>query len=231
MLTLKDAGAKGRGVFATEDIPANTEILRNPTILINYDQCENNILKDYVFAYSEKQVAICFGMGSMFNHSANESVDYQITEDGSEVVFTTTKDIEEGEELFINYGWEPKNMVTSSNKHPFPDVVRAITQTIKASGKAAYCGDCVLNFDSHGECLRPELPYRDVTDFAQSEDRATKIPKAEFLSSVNLKNTIKTAKHKIESGSPDIEYLYDEESEVYMAYDTSTDTHYFYFDY
>lgn len=49
--------------------------------------------------------AIVLGLGSMFNHSAaNQNIGWKRNLEAGVVVYSTLRDIEEGEELLISYG-------------------------------------------------------------------------------------------------------------------------------
>jgi len=77
-------------------------------------------------------------------------------------------------------------------------------------------GNC-KDFDEDGYCMIGELPYSDVTNFAQAEESASEISAEEFHSAVG---------DVIEVAEPI--YLYDSKYDVYMLYDDAEDVHYFY---
>lgn len=90
------------------------------------------------------------------------------------------------------------------------------------SKNAEFLGTCVNSFDDEGECVVPRL-YRDVSDFAYHEENAQKISSKEFSNAVGkipyaIDNQIGKSR----------EYLYDEDNDVYMIYDTESDVHYFF---
>jgi len=117
----------GFGVFAKEKIKKRQLIERCPVILFDrwifqlYEQSREHghILSEYIFRWpGGRNVALAMGYGGMFNHSeeANAKWTYTVTEgklvkDGISELgpfnclnFYTRKDIEAGEELFIDYG-------------------------------------------------------------------------------------------------------------------------------
>jgi hypothetical protein len=59
-----------------------------------------------VFGYNKKYSVICLGLGSLFNHSDEPSVEafFSKNENGEIMEFWSNRDIEKGEELFISYG-------------------------------------------------------------------------------------------------------------------------------
>jgi SET domain-containing protein len=109
MLEVKTTKAMGRGIFATEDIKASTKI--HEAYFIKAKDEEVNLCQTfakYVFAYNKKYSVLCLGLGSLFNHSNNPSVEvyFDKNENGEIMEFWTTKDVKAGEQLFISYGGE-----------------------------------------------------------------------------------------------------------------------------
>tara|TARA_R110000824_G_scaffold56179_2_gene154015 strand:- start:319 stop:762 length:444 start_codon:yes stop_codon:yes gene_type:complete len=123
-----DSEVEGRGVFAGEDICAGTLIEEAHYIIMenpNWEKCDKELIK-YVFALPELQegwkdfcdehggVTIAqatrplnvLGFGMIYNHSKNNSVVYKIEAKRGILTYRTTKDVEEGEELTIDYGEE-----------------------------------------------------------------------------------------------------------------------------
>lgn len=99
----------GRGIFATQDIPAYTLIHQADFLKIKeseVDQCPT--ISKYVFAYTKKYVAFCLGVGSLFNHADDPTVDVYIAKkDGRDIFeFWTLHNVSKGEELFTRYGGE-----------------------------------------------------------------------------------------------------------------------------
>lgn len=97
----------GRGIFATENIKANTKI--HEAYFIKTKDAEVDLCPDlakYVFRYSKKYSALCLGLGSLFNHSSTPSVEafFSKNENGEIMEFWTVKDARAGEQLFISYG-------------------------------------------------------------------------------------------------------------------------------
>jgi hypothetical protein len=82
--------------------------------------------------------------------------------------------------------------------------------------KYHYVGNCVNSFDSDGDCSFKN--YSDVTEFAQGLENATKVSKMEFLKHVKAIKTIDKCDM----------FEYDADADVYIAYDTAADIHYFF---
>jgi len=109
MLEVKVTKTMGRGLFATQDIPANATVHVADFIKVKdveVDKCPD--IARYVFGYTKKYSALCLGLGSLFNHSDEPNVDvYFDNKDGREVMeFISLRPIKIGEQLFISYGGE-----------------------------------------------------------------------------------------------------------------------------
>jgi hypothetical protein len=87
-------GPKGRGLFATQNVPPRTEIHVAPCI---------PVLEHYLYNDVGGNKLLALGYGSLFNHSRSPNVDYRI-EEGSIVYSSGHKQIQRGEELCISYG-------------------------------------------------------------------------------------------------------------------------------
>ena len=93
----------GLGVFANKDYKKDDIVELNPYIeyVDNYTG-----LEDYKFISpndSSKNV-IVLGNGSMMNHNDKYNINYSKYEDKNFIQFIANKNINKGEELFINYG-------------------------------------------------------------------------------------------------------------------------------
>lgn len=99
-------GEFNRGVFATQDI-AKGELLHVAPVIAfpneEHEHIEKTLLADYVFEYGANHTAILLGYGSLFNHSYTPNATYEITFETHTVQFYAYKDIQAGEEIFINY--------------------------------------------------------------------------------------------------------------------------------
>ena len=88
-----------------------------------------------------------------------------------------------------------------------------------------YVGTCVNSFEvTDGDCYChiPQLPYRDVTDFAQDEEDAVEISRDVFFALINTnENLLKKINNK------NVIYLRSKK-DVLMAFDTKRDVHYFF---
>ncbi|POS88419.1 hypothetical protein EPUL_000160 [Erysiphe pulchra] len=115
----------GRGVFASEDIPAHSILEVSPVLVLNPYENEEHIRKTNLYNYtynwpypirstlandsistSVQTQAIILGLGSMFNHSAlGQNVGWERDIQNEVMTYTTLRDVKAGEELCINYGY------------------------------------------------------------------------------------------------------------------------------
>ena len=102
---------KGRGVFATRAIAAGETIERAPVLPLP-KAAEAHVLATpldaYVFEW-RGAIAICWGYGSLYNHSWSPNVEYRKRLDEDLIEFVALRDIAPGDELCTNY--------TTSNPH------------------------------------------------------------------------------------------------------------------
>lgn len=109
MIEVKNTKKMGRGLFATQNIKASTKV--HDAYFIKAKDEDVNLCPEfakYVFGYNKKYSVICLGLGSLFNHSDDPSVEafFSKNENGEIMEFWSTRDIVKGEELFISYGGE-----------------------------------------------------------------------------------------------------------------------------
>lgn len=106
----------GKGVFTSERIPAGTIIETSPVVVMtaNERRClDMTRLHDYIFEWGdgeagEKQCCMALGYVPVYNHSYKSNCEYEMDVDAALIRIKAVRDIEEGEELFINYngGWD-----------------------------------------------------------------------------------------------------------------------------
>ena len=107
-LTIASSNNRGRGVFTTENIPANTIIEIAPVIVLDAggrEKLEQTLLYDYIFEWGEdgKMCAVALGYISMYNHSNSPNCSYDMDFEHQTISITTLEDIAAGAELYINY--------------------------------------------------------------------------------------------------------------------------------
>lgn len=98
-----------RGLLAARDIRAGEVIERCPVVLIPVEQedaLEATIFSTYYFLWTDTHYALALGYGSLFNHSYRANVAFDHDFEGQQVIFSAVKDVQQGDELTINYNGE-----------------------------------------------------------------------------------------------------------------------------
>lgn len=130
---------KGRGVFASRDIPARTVLEVSPVLVLDPVENEEHVrhtdLYNYTYNWPCKPVprgvgqtngskpytmtqAVILGLGSMFNHSnLAQNVGWERDLQNLLITYTTLRDIKEGEELCISYGQRLTFKDTEEEEH------------------------------------------------------------------------------------------------------------------
>lgn len=85
-----------------------------PVIVIPADETDSvdeTTLVDYVFWWGVKgdQYAMCLGLGSLINHAYQPNARYWTNYGPRTIDFIALRDIEPGEELFVNYNGDPED--------------------------------------------------------------------------------------------------------------------------
>src|SRR3954463_5988771 len=110
-LEIKD-GPYGRGVYATRRFDKAEAVEHCPTLELPGDDVVGE-LGDYVFGSNsgDDEVTLLLGYGMLYNHSSEPNCEY-VQEEPRVITFVTTRPVEAGEELFIDYGeewWSTRN--------------------------------------------------------------------------------------------------------------------------
>jgi len=111
-LSIAPSPKGGRGVFATQNIPAGTVLEISPVIVLTAaerKEVEKTKLFDYIFEWgkSRKQGCVALGYVSMYNHDYSSNCDYEMDYEERLMTIKTVKDVKKGEELCVNYNAEP----------------------------------------------------------------------------------------------------------------------------
>lgn len=106
------AAGKGRGVFAKRKIPSGEVIESTPVIVFPKSQwkyIEKTNINSYCYYWGNEleDGAIALGLGSMYNHSYEPNAKYVRRIDRRTMDYVAIRDIEEGEEITINYNGPP----------------------------------------------------------------------------------------------------------------------------
>ena len=98
----------GYGVFTSEDIKANTIVEVSPVIVMKHSErklLDQTLLHDYIFEWGDRKRQCCMAMGyvPVYNHSYHSNCEYEMEFDKEIISVRAVRNIEKGEELFINY--------------------------------------------------------------------------------------------------------------------------------
>lgn len=102
----------GRGVFTTKDIKRGRVIETCPCIVWDRqdeNQIQSTLLRFYVFEgimFTGASV-LALGFGSLYNHSKEPNARYKYDSKRRVMVIRATKNIKSGEQILINYGYDP----------------------------------------------------------------------------------------------------------------------------
>ena len=79
-----------------------------PILLVPRQELMGTLLREYCFSYKRDRSLSAIGLGyaSLYNHSFDPNAEARIMKD--RIVFTAKRDIEEGEEICLNYAWSLK---------------------------------------------------------------------------------------------------------------------------
>lgn len=107
-LHIEDSGPRGRGVYSSEQIAANTVIEISPVIVMNAADrvhLDKTLLHDYIFVWGAKQDKCCMALGlvPMYNHSYQSNCEYFMDFEDNTIMIKTVRKIKKGEEITINY--------------------------------------------------------------------------------------------------------------------------------
>lgn len=102
-----------RGLIACEDIKKGVIVESCPLIFVNAKDeealLEKTIMGKYYYEWTKKHHAIVLGYGSLLNHSYEPNLKYFFYYKQERLVYKAIRDIQAGEELTINYNWDPDN--------------------------------------------------------------------------------------------------------------------------
>lgn len=110
-VSVQNYDGMGRGIRADRNFKEGDIIEETPVVII--DRQENHDINDcilnlYRFAWVDShESCLAMGIGSLFNHSFEHNVTYACDPLNKTMVFKAKGDIKKGQQLFINYGYEP----------------------------------------------------------------------------------------------------------------------------
>src|ERR1043165_6654851 len=102
-LTIAPSSKKGRGVYATKNIPANTVVEISPVIVLTNRErkiVEETKLYNYIFEWGnlKKQGCIALGYASLYNHDYDANCDYDMDFEQQLMTIRTVKNVKKGDE-------------------------------------------------------------------------------------------------------------------------------------
>ncbi len=108
VLFIAPSGIGGRGVFTNEAIGVNTVIEIAPVIIMHKADralLDKTLLHDYIFEWGtdKQQCGMALGYVPLYNHSYTSNCEYEMDFEANTIAIKTMRNIEQGEELFINY--------------------------------------------------------------------------------------------------------------------------------
>jgi SET domain-containing protein len=111
-LVIAPSDKRGRGVFTTKNIPADTVIEISPVIELTpkeRKQIEGTKLYHYIFEWgkSKRKAAMALGYVSMYNHSFEPNCAYEMDYESLTMTIYTIKPVKKGEELYFSYNADP----------------------------------------------------------------------------------------------------------------------------
>lgn len=114
LLYIDKTDEKGRGVFTKEFIPANTVIEISPVVVMSAEErtlLDKTLLHDYIFEWGpdSKQCCMALGYVAVYNHSYRSNCEYEMDFEKEIIRIKTVRNINGGEELFINYNGDWNN--------------------------------------------------------------------------------------------------------------------------
>ncbi len=109
-LYISNSGIKnaGRGVFTSRTIKKGELIEICPVIVMprkEYKILKGTLLHNYYFMWGKVTCAICFGLGSLYNHSFNPNATYKKNYKNKTIEFYAIKTIERNSEIRVNYNY------------------------------------------------------------------------------------------------------------------------------
>ncbi|MBL0355790.1 MAG: SET domain-containing protein-lysine N-methyltransferase [Chitinophagaceae bacterium] len=98
----------GRGVFTSVAITADSVIEIAPVIVMSSKDrqlLDQTLLFNYIFEWGKEKDHCCMALGMVpiYNHSYQSNCEYIMDFNDDTITIKTVRDIEEGEELTINY--------------------------------------------------------------------------------------------------------------------------------
>lgn len=115
-LIVREVPGRGRGVFATHDIPKGARLLADPIVFVPREESkytDPSIVGRYVFEWNDDgDLCVVLGLGSLINHGLPENVRLDSNLEERTMEFFAVRDIVAGEELVYDYGHDAHELST-----------------------------------------------------------------------------------------------------------------------
>ncbi|MEZ4712351.1 MAG: SET domain-containing protein [Caldilineaceae bacterium] len=111
MIRVGNTKAKGRGVFAENNIKEGETIERAPVLVLPDEQWQHinrTLLFNYCYGWHD-ETALALGFGSLYNHSYTPNAYYVKRYEEYEIEIVALRDIAADEEILINYNGDPND--------------------------------------------------------------------------------------------------------------------------
>ncbi|MCU0518393.1 MAG: SET domain-containing protein [Oscillatoria sp. Prado101] len=112
MVYVSNSPGKGRGVFAKKRFSKGELIEQAPVVVVPHSELEyldKTVLYNYYYSWGVnlEDAALSLGNGSLYNHSYEPNAVYVKKIEELVIDFVALRDIEEGEEITVNYNGRP----------------------------------------------------------------------------------------------------------------------------
>jgi SET domain-containing protein len=113
-LVVRKVRGMGRGVFAGRRFRKGEVIEACPVLPVPASQarkCRGEVLDHYLFWWPRPgfPTAIALGFGSIYNHSFTPNARFTPRPARDVMLYIAVRDIEPGEQIFVNYEWPAKD--------------------------------------------------------------------------------------------------------------------------
>ncbi len=104
----------GRGVFTSEPVQAGMLLEVAPVVVMTAGErklLDQTRLHDYIFEWGEEKDRCCMALGyvPVYNHTFHSNCEYEMDYAQEQIRIRAVRDIEAGEQLFINYNGDWDN--------------------------------------------------------------------------------------------------------------------------
>jgi hypothetical protein len=113
-LFIDKSPGRGRGVFTSSAISHHTIVEISPVIVMSREErklLDETLLHDYIFEWGPASENCCMALGyiAVYNHSYASNCEYEMDFEKEVIKIKTVRNLQPGEELFINYNGDWNN--------------------------------------------------------------------------------------------------------------------------